>query len=179
MATKAHCVYCFETLAASFERREPLNLTQVEELWEQYHASKQDGSTEVTAALSEEDDDDDDDDDAEMTDAETGESSSARPAAISRLLNRESATSSNSSLPSTNSAKSSSLSSQSASGTATPASSMSSGSSRRRTDPTKEYPLFVTWNTISRSGYKSLRGCIGTFEAQELEYGLRSYAMTR
>jgi AMME syndrome candidate gene 1 protein len=41
------------------------------------------------------------------------------------------------------------------------------------------FPLFVTWNTISaRSGNKSLRGCIGTFEAQELEFGLKTYALT-
>ncbi|KAI5842499.1 AMMECR1 domain-containing protein [Morchella snyderi] len=39
-------------------------------------------------------------------------------------------------------------------------------------------PLFVTWNKISRSGSKNLRGCIGTFEAQPLEYGLKSYALT-
>ncbi|KAK2743265.1 hypothetical protein FQN57_004954 [Myotisia sp. PD_48] len=40
------------------------------------------------------------------------------------------------------------------------------------------YPLFVTWNTISRSGNKHLRGCIGTFEHQELAYGLKTYALT-
>ncbi|EEH36983.1 ammecr1 family protein [Paracoccidioides lutzii Pb01] len=40
------------------------------------------------------------------------------------------------------------------------------------------YPLFVTWNTLSSSGHKSLRGCIGTFEPQELEAGLKSYALT-
>jgi AMME syndrome candidate gene 1 protein len=38
--------------------------------------------------------------------------------------------------------------------------------------------LFVTWNTISRNGNKSLRGCIGTFEPQELSHGLKSYALT-
>ncbi|KAI0554786.1 AMMECR1 domain-containing protein [Xylaria curta] len=41
-----------------------------------------------------------------------------------------------------------------------------------------ESPLFVTWNTVSASGRTSLRGCIGTFEAQELEEGLSSYAIT-
>jgi len=40
------------------------------------------------------------------------------------------------------------------------------------------YPLFVTWNTVSKNGQKSLRGCIGTFEAQELAQGLKSYALT-
>jgi AMMECR1 domain-containing protein len=42
----------------------------------------------------------------------------------------------------------------------------------------QKYPLFVTWNTLSKSGRKSLRGCIGTFEAQELSHGLKSYALT-
>lgn len=40
------------------------------------------------------------------------------------------------------------------------------------------YPLFVTWNTISRHDHKSLRGCIGTFEAQGLSSGLKTYALT-
>ena len=43
----------------------------------------------------------------------------------------------------------------------------------------EEHPLFITWNTVSpRSGNKSLRGCIGTFDAHELANGLRSYALT-
>lgn len=182
MANQAHCAFCFETLAANFERRQPLALAQVEELWEQYHASKSKTTQNDTDGTSE----DEDEEDAEMTDADTAEPT-ARPAAISRLLNREtdqSAASSSSSLPSTNSGKSSSKSGSSVSGTATPASSMSSRSSlfsfaRRRRESGEEHPLFVTWNTVSRSGYKSLRGCIGTFEPQELEYGLRSYALTR
>lgn len=41
-----------------------------------------------------------------------------------------------------------------------------------------ESPLFVTWNTVTRSGFSNLRGCIGTFEAQELDEGLSSYAIT-
>lgn len=39
-------------------------------------------------------------------------------------------------------------------------------------------PLFVTWSKLSRSGVRNLRGCIGTFDAQPLETGLRSYALT-
>lgn len=47
------------------------------------------------------------------------------------------------------------------------------------TQTVTESPLFVTWNTVSpRSGNTNLRGCIGTFEAQELEDGLSSYAIT-
>lgn len=176
MATQAHCAFCFETLAASFERRHPLSLAQVEELWDQYHADKtaeeQDGSEEG------------DNEDAEMAEAETGATRAARPAAISRLLNRDpSAASSSSSLPSTKSTASSTRSGGASSGVDTPASSGSSRSSlfskKRRTDKDDTFPLFVTWNTISRSGHKSLRGCIGTFEGQPLEYGLSSYSLTR
>jgi AMME syndrome candidate gene 1 protein len=44
---------------------------------------------------------------------------------------------------------------------------------------TESYPLFVTWNTISRtSGDKRLRGCIGTFDPLPLETGLQSYSLT-
>lgn len=38
-------------------------------------------------------------------------------------------------------------------------------------------PMFITWNTISSSGNKRLRGCIGTFAEQEVEYGLKTYAL--
>jgi len=182
MATQAHCAYCFECLAASFEHRQPLALAQVEALWEQYHASK-DGKPEAEEGEDGEADPEDD----EMTDTKTeGEQhATAKPAAISRLLNHDTApsvTSSSSSLPSTKSITSSTPSSrQSGSGADTPASSRSSlfslGRSRRETR--EEHPLFVTWNVVSRGGSKSLRGCIGTFEPQELEHGLRSYALTR
>ncbi|KAI1433805.1 AMMECR1 domain-containing protein [Xylaria sp. CBS 124048] len=55
-----------------------------------------------------------------------------------------------------------------------------STSSLPAADPvSSKFPLFVTWNTLSRSsGHTSLRGCIGTFEAQELSDGLYSYALT-
>lgn len=39
------------------------------------------------------------------------------------------------------------------------------------------YPLFVTWNLVSRHGHRSLRGCIGTFEAQKLSHALQEYAL--
>jgi len=45
-------------------------------------------------------------------------------------------------------------------------------------EPITESPLFVTWNTVSRGGHMNLRGCIGTFEDQDLEDGLASYAVT-
>ena len=185
MSTQAHCAFCFECLTASFEHRQPLSLALVEELWEQYHAGKLDESEHERDNISEEGEEGED---AEMTDADAEEPPTARPAAISRLLNRDaSAASSSSSLPSTRSTTSSLHSQRNASGAETPASSTSSIRSRsslfsfarRRRDKSDEHPLFVTWNTVSRSGYRSLRGCIGTFEPQELEHGLRSYALTR
>ena len=183
MATQPHCAFCFECLSATFEHRQPLGLAQVEGLWEQYHASakseygrEEDGESDVV----------EDGEDADMRDADT--EPTARPAAISRLLHRDpSAASSSSSLPSTRSGASSTQSPKAESGTATPASSTCSVKSRsslfsfgkKQREDREEHPLFVTWNTVSRRGYKSLRGCIGTFESQELEYGLRSYALTR
>jgi len=46
--------------------------------------------------------------------------------------------------------------------------------------PGKEpsYPVYVTWNTLSRtSGSKHLRGCLGTFEACPLESGLSRFSL--
>jgi hypothetical protein len=148
-----------------------LSLAQVEDLWESYQqgGDKKDASAQA-GALREDD---------SITDVDTESEEPARPAAISRLLNRStgsSAGSSNSSLPSTT-GSGSSIGSK---GSATPASSKTSLSSTEKTRAREEYPLFVTWNQHSaRSGQKSLRGCIGTFAAQELERGLKSYALTR
>ncbi|KAI1259667.1 AMMECR1 domain-containing protein [Xylariaceae sp. FL1019] len=63
-------------------------------------------------------------------------------------------------------------------GADTPATSTSSLSAEQ--PDIVESPLFVTWNTVSSvPGQDSaLRGCIGTFEAQELDEGLSSYALT-
>jgi hypothetical protein len=65
----------------------------------------------------------------------------------------------------------------SSSTTATTPSAQSEGTSSRAKSSEQRYPLFVTWNTVSH-GHKSLRGCIGTFEAQDLAAGLKSYALT-
>ena len=178
MASKKDCAYCFEVLASSFTKTKPLSLTQVEELWDQYqaqttHAGAQQGEDE-------ENNDDEDEADADTTDADAAEPAAARPAVVSRLLRRGDAASSSSSLQSSarSTASSTPSSRESVASVDTPATSQSSlPLSRHRAR--EQYPLFVTWNTISRSGHKSLRGCIGTFEAQELEYGLRSYALTR
>ena len=164
MATQAHCAYAFECLAATFEKRQPLPLAVVEELWEQYHASN------VEDVESEGGDERNEDDKAV-----SAEHQAALPAALSQH-EKSSAASSISSLPSTISSASSKKENL-----ATPATSQSSlsSSSRGRPGPKEKHPLFVTWNTISRNGEQHLRGCIGTFQPQELESCLRSYALTR
>jgi hypothetical protein len=171
MATPAHCAFCFETLSAQFDKRQQLSLAQVEDLWESYQQGSDKNETSTQAGALQ--------DDESITDVDTESEEPVRPAAISSLLNRSTGSSvgsSNSSLPSTT-GSGSSLSSK---GGATPASSKASLSSTVKTRPREEYPLFVTWNQHSaRSGQKSLRGCIGTFAAQELESGLKSYALTR
>ncbi|KAF1351935.1 AMMECR1 domain-containing protein [Delphinella strobiligena] len=147
MATKAHCAFCFETLAASFERRQALSLAQVEQLWDEcYNDNGQDDGDEAS-------------------------SPSVQPAAISRLLSRATSTNSSSSTLT-------STTSSTQTGKSTPATSQSSSRSSLVSTSGEKRPLFITWNTISPSGNKSLRGCIGTFEPQLLEDGLSSYAMT-
>jgi uncharacterized protein (TIGR00296 family) len=96
MATPTHAIYCFEVLAASFEKRTPLRLSQVEDLYKQY-----------------------------LTEEKTYGGSSDM--------------------------------------------------SRTMQEPR---PMFITWNTVRKSGHKRLRGCIGTFAAQEIEYGLKTYSLT-
>jgi uncharacterized protein (TIGR00296 family) len=89
-------------------------------------------------------------------------------------------------LPALDRVAGSSSSSASSSGTSTPASTststLSSGADTAATSTSSlpaESPLFVTWNKKSRHGDDyNLRGCIGTFEAQELESGLSMYALT-
>jgi uncharacterized protein (TIGR00296 family) len=94
---------------------------------------------------------------------EEAASLSPKPAAVSRLLTSTPSSGSSSSLQS---------------GVSTPATSLSSSSTNLVDDKEEEHPLFVTWNTVTRSGDKRLRGCIGTFEAQPLSSGLSSYALT-
>ncbi|EMD00001.1 hypothetical protein BAUCODRAFT_63122 [Baudoinia panamericana UAMH 10762] len=144
MATPAHCAYAFEVLAANFERRQPLSLAQVEELWERYHASGADDDEDQAQKRR---------DDEEHDEEESGSGADTPASSRSSLFSFSSSTS-----------KPQQQQQQ-----------RKREEGRRRRE---EYPLFVTWNTVSRGGSKSLRGCIGTFEAQELEDGLRAYALT-
>ncbi|KAF7593428.1 hypothetical protein BBP40_011530 [Aspergillus hancockii] len=186
MASPAQCYYCFESLAASYKGHEPTSLAVVEELWERHEQYKkisalQDNDESVSLRGS---DDEDDDTDEGYTDA----SRKHKPGVlklprISRLQSQISSDSSSATTPSTTSSNSShSVLSSSTTTTMTTPSSQSLQSDaadwRRQREKDQQYPLFVTWNTVSKSGRKSLRGCIGTFEAQELSAGLKSYALT-
>jgi AMME syndrome candidate gene 1 protein len=179
MATAAHCAYCFECLSANFDKRKPLSLHAVEHLWERYTVSDEAESVAQEPVI--------DQDLAPPTDNNPTESATSfKPAAISRLISSSnsssSAPSASSSTPSLNT-NASSVTSQSSRSTGK---SSLFGSLRGRFAPSNhhrnseydEFPLFVTWDTRSRNGDKSLRGCIGTFEPQELDDGLRTYALT-
>ncbi|KAJ6071635.1 hypothetical protein N7499_009649 [Penicillium canescens] len=178
MANTAQCYYCFESLLASFEDREPATLAAVEALWEQHEQTKKLSSlqdqTEQEAdrqqSVNEEDEDD-----AQQSSLTSSRPNKLKLPSVSRLQSQCSATSSAATTPSsasntsTNSLGSTSTNITSPGLAETPSQLIS---------PDQRYPLFVTWNTMSRSGHKSLRGCIGTFEGQELAKGLKSYALT-
>ncbi|KAL9128363.1 MAG: hypothetical protein Q9217_002942 [Psora testacea] len=194
MANPAHCAYCFETLAADLENREPLSFQQVQDLWAQYELLQNGKAKEQNE---EELDTDPEDSDSLMDDLEgAGEEEAVQmpeptkspPAtlqlpSISRLQAPSPASiSSTSSTPSSLSTTSSSAALAGDSKSSSNSSFFSFGRSKQPSPAApkqEEHPLFVTWNVISpRTGHKSLRGCIGTFDAQELSTGLSSYALT-
>jgi len=158
-----------------------MGLHLVEELWEKYEASDE----ESEAVKHEEEGEEMDGVEQPQPTASEDSTTPFRPAAISRLLAPSPSTASSSSVPSATSSTPSLK--DGASSAASKSSSRSSFFSiprrlGRQRKPVRseadDYPLFVTWNTIRRDGSRSLRGCIGTFEAQELDDGLRSYALT-
>ncbi|KAH8693012.1 AMMECR1 domain-containing protein [Talaromyces proteolyticus] len=174
MASQAQCFYCFETLASSFKDEEPPSLAAIDDLWLQYNQAKQLAAVIDKTAVAE-----DNDDNTETNDEETKTSEDMRPHAvklpsISRLQqqNSSSDSSSISTTPSSLSANSSHSALSKSTTVTTPGEYQGSHRSK------ESYPLFVTWNLISKHGHKSLRGCIGTFEEQELSFGLKTYALT-
>lgn len=190
MASIAHCLYCFEVLAATLEKRPQLSLYQVEDSWSQYRQSR---SLRGSAEPDQDDEMTQDEEEPESSDEEIEEEESEEEAvkqptpstlqlpSISRLQAASPSSASTVSTPSSLST----TSSQAALGRSSKSSSKSSffSFSRRSQQPSparkvEEYPLFVTWNTVSSRGHKSLRGCIGTFDAKELSEGLASYAVT-
>lgn len=150
---------------ASLEDRKPMTLDEVEDLWERYQAG--------------------------IPQSEGGD---APNNVVDMLKKKEGLTAAS------NKSITSLASDPSRSSTSTPASMLSSSSAQSKassvTEPSREpspspkrrrveagstttrepHPLFVTWNTISKSGRRSLRGCIGTFEDHELDEGLKDYA---
>lgn len=201
MASPAHCIYCFECLAASYKRHEPIDLAAVEELWERYEQSKklaslQDIDNTVSQRDSadlgqevvvEEDDDDDADEGRDTTQRGSMKSKSSRPHSIklpsvsrlqSQLSSDSSSVSTTPSVMSSNSSRSILSSSTAATTPISESTQPEMAEMRQQRPKSQHYPLFVTWNTLSKNGHKSLRGCIGTFDAQELAEGLRSYALT-
>lgn len=195
MATVAHCAYCFECLTSSLDKRRPLSLKEVEALWDKFKTVSVEGEEEDPESDEEEDGEGHQDEDVEdaLPPGPEPQAPSAlfRPAAISRLL---APSPSSSCSPLSTPSRASSAASHPTDSSCSSANSKSSsrtslfsiGSRLRsrkdhsaaRSITTPDYPLFVTWNTFSRSGHKSLRGCIGTFDSQELDDGLRSYALT-
>lgn len=203
MATSAHVAYCFEILASDLENRDALSFPQVQHLWEQYElihnargnatgrADGQEGQ-EVFHNHDSLNDDDGNEDDLPIQEPDSEPEpeprrftrSALQLPSISRLqaLSPASASSS-SSTPSTSLSTSSSSAALGGNSKSSSNSSFFSFGRSKQPSPavpkTEEHPLFVTWNTVSpRSGHKSLRGCIGTFDPQELASGLSSYALT-
>ncbi|KAH7401490.1 AMMECR1 domain-containing protein [Pyrenochaeta sp. MPI-SDFR-AT-0127] len=171
MATQAHCAYCFESLSASLEKRPALTLRQIDALWKKFNADPTTSEALDPQEIPETDNN--------VPPSPTSTDPSYKPAAVSRLLATSPSTGSSSSVQSANSTPASGVSE--ASSATSKNSSRSSFFSRLRKaekETVEDHPLFVTWNTVSKSGERRLRGCIGTFEAQELDEGLRSYALT-
>jgi len=162
MATIEHCLYCFEALAAHLENREPLSLSEVQKSWAEY-------ANAITAA-------EDDDNEEAGAAFPTRSKLAKRIPALRRLA--ESSSSASSSAASSSASSTLSLQQAVSSGTNTPATSISSIASPSPPPVVTESPLFVTWNILSPRHGSNLRGCIGTFEAQELSEGLASYALT-
>ncbi|CEL07459.1 Putative AMMECR1 family protein (AFU_orthologue; AFUA_3G09390) [Aspergillus calidoustus] len=179
MATPAHCFYCFESLAASYDGNDPISLTAVEELWERYEQFKK------LAAL-QEDDESPPLGGSEASGQQPGNASgqpdprshNIKLPSIDRLQTQAASDGSVSTTPSAMSNKSSSSVFSSATTSSSVSSESDTPAGRQHRLSEQKYPLFVTWNTLSKGGRKSLRGCIGTFEAQELSRGLKSYALT-
>ena len=175
MASTALCVYCFEVLSSRLENRSALNLQQVEELWAKYNgediavsANGEAKATEPSEQFSVEDEGDEEY-------QEPSYRHDLRPRQVARLQQHIPSTRSSSSSTPSNSS-SNTLSSEASKGSSE--SSLSSIITKSGPQKEEKYPLFVTWNTVNSRGHRSLRGCIGTFEAQPLGSGLREYALT-
>jgi AMME syndrome candidate gene 1 protein len=153
MASVEHCLYCFEALSAHLANLKPMTLLDIQKSWKEYvstpEAAKADNIAKQMPAF--------------------------------RRLAANGHDSSDSGTSSPSSSSSISLAAE------TPSTSVAPSDDGNDDDDDDgrgngafitQSPLFVTWNTVSRGGRKSLRGCIGTFEDQDLADGLASYAIT-
>lgn len=195
MASKAHCLYCFESLYASFKGTEPPSLATIETLWEEHEVSKALALKSVADELARGKEEEEEewegfpDGPGERTTASAvneDEGEREQPPkhpdtlklpSVSRLQGLPSSTSSDASTPSALSTSSSRSALTTTTAVTTPSTRSSSYSSKPN-GKKKQYPLFVTWNTLSSSGNKHLRGCIGTFEPQSLSFGLKTYSLS-
>lgn len=164
MATIEHCLFCFESLVAQLEDREPMALDDLQKSYAEYTAQ-------LAASENDADEEDEEEDGDEKTDKPTTSAIKKLPA-LRRLVG---------SAPSDNSLPSSPSGTSSSTSLSANTSATSVSTTTPVTDPEAEYPLFVTWNKLSGppggGGEYDLRGCIGTFEAQPLSDGLSSYAV--
>ena len=206
MANTVYCAYCFEVLCASLGKQQSLRLRQVEASWEKY-ASLSEGVNVDCVQFVEEDKAYDLDGDVDgidgvktlpsqrrhgskFADGTLRAAAQIRAAAPSPSLSSSSGSPYPVSTPSSSSATSlgANNSSDSSVAPANPSSSSrrslfsfanrSPRDGRGANGTAEEYPLFVTWNIVSKSGNRALRGCIGTFEPQRIEEGLKNYALT-
>lgn len=171
MATVAHCLFCFESLAANLEDREPMSLAEIQASWAEYPKG-----LETEASNTYEDD----------SDVPVSKNLKQSPA-----LQRLAQTSASSlSSPSTPSSASSTSLTPTASDVSTPISSLNSSnssftppgiaprSSQKSSRNITESPLFVTWNKKStRLQQYNLRGCIGNFSDLPLASAIAEYAL--
>lgn len=170
MASSAHAFYCFEVLTASYGHSQPPDLQSILNLYEQRQKAVDGEATDQVAAR----------DEAVVQASEQWQSQQSSPDAqqplssVPRLRDLTPSTPSSVSTPSSISVNSSNTQLTST----TSINEIAPPSYASRLSVTASYPMFVTWNMLSRSGHKSLRGCIGTFEALPLEKGLETYALT-
>lgn len=172
MASPAHGFYCFEVLAASYSQRQHPDLQSIVGSYEQWQKELSGETIEEAVVQAEPVAHT-----AEQTQQSSPSNGQLQLPSISRL--RDSAPPSNASQSSVSTPSSTSVNSSNTQLTSTTSvDEIASPTYASRLSVTDSYPLFVTWNTVSRSGYKSLRGCIGTFEPLPLEEGLETYALT-
>lgn len=170
MATVEQCLYCFETLAATLEKRPAMTLEEIEESWAEYPKGVEETS------------DEDEADDAPPSVIRPEFRANLSPVSMSSQASSKPA-STFSSKPSTplsnNSSAPPSRPPTAAQIVKEPAyKPIGQGRRSAQSRPIETSPLFVTWNKISRrSRNRSLRGCIGTFEPQDLNVGLKEYAL--